>query len=225
LYRFKNYQQEADAIITRLKKEHPAARTLLDVACGTAEHARYLSAIYQVDGVDINSDFVAIAARKNPAGQFSQADMMDFNLGKTYDIVLCLFSSIGYIKTLENMVKTLRYFEKRLNPGGIVLVEPWFEPAAWHPLESVYMLTGESAEGKVCRMNFNEQEGNLSIINFHYIVGTETGVTYFSERHELGLFARQEKEGAFKQAGLTVEFDLLGITGRGLYLAKRVSDL
>ena len=223
LYSFKDYHQESEAILDLLKKEHPEARTLLDVACGTAEHDRYLSAIYQVDGLDINPDFVAIASKKNPNGQYFQADMTAFALGKTYDVVLCLFSSIGYVKTLDYVVKALRCFEKHLNPGGIAVVEPWFTPETWKPHTSVHMITRETAEGKVCRMNISEQEGPLSVINFHYLVGTLEGVRHFTERHELGLFSGEEMESAFKEAGLRVEYDPQGLTGRGLYVARRNS--
>ena len=39
-----------------------------------------------------------------------QGDMTDFNMGKTYDVVMCLFSSIGYVKTLENVAASLQNF-------------------------------------------------------------------------------------------------------------------
>lgn len=36
---FKDYKAEAQRISELLAGEHPSARTLLDVACGTGEHA------------------------------------------------------------------------------------------------------------------------------------------------------------------------------------------
>jgi len=230
LYAFKDYPQEAERLMRTLANEQiplrvpeagPAARTLLDVACGTAEHDRFLAGCYQVDGLDINPEFIEIAARKNPQCHYFVADMTDFALGKTYDIILCLFSSIGYVRTLENVVKTLRGFEAHLAAGGILLVEPWFTPQTWKPHTSVHMLTAETAEGKVCRMNVSGQEGSMSIIDFHYLVGTPEGVTHFTERHELGLFTVEEMLGAFKEAGLAVKYDPEGLDGRGLYLARR----
>ena len=38
LYSFKDYRKESNSIISVLKKEHPTATSILDVACGTAEH-------------------------------------------------------------------------------------------------------------------------------------------------------------------------------------------
>ncbi len=221
LYSFKDYAQESAKIISLLKQEHPAAHSVLDVACGTAEHDKYLSKEYNVDGLDINQEFIQIASRKNPTGEYFCADMTSFALGKTYDIVLCLFSSIGYAKTLDGVVKALLCFEKHLNADGIIMVEPWFTPDAWSPIGRVYLLTAETPEGKVCRMNSSEQQGALSIFHFHYLVGTSAGVEYFIERHELGLFSVDDMKKAFDMANLTVRYDQKGLTDRGLYIAKR----
>ncbi len=216
LYSFKDYQQESDNIVSLLRREHPRADSILDVACGTAEHDTYLSKMYGVDGIDINSEFIEVASKKNPDGQYFCADMIDFKLTKTYDIILCLFSSIGYVQTIDNVIKTLRCFKKHLNEDGIIVIEPWFVQAAWNPDGRVHMLTGETTDVKICRMNISQQEGSLSILNFHYLVGTSNGVEYFTELHELGLFSVEEMMETFKVVELNVSYDKDGLTGRGL---------
>jgi ubiquinone/menaquinone biosynthesis C-methylase UbiE len=221
LYSFKDYQKESEAITDLLKMEHPQAKTILDVACGTGEHDKYLSLSYEVDGVDINSDLVQVATGKNPEGKYVCADMMSFHISKRYDAVLCLFSSIGYLKTIENVVTALDNFERHLATDGIVVVEPWFEPEAWKPDGTVHMLTGETPEGKICRMNISERAGSLSVLNFNYLVGTRSGVEYFTEHHELGLFSVEQMKRAFESAGLKAEYSEEGLTGRGLYLARK----
>jgi hypothetical protein len=174
-----------------------------------------------VDGLDIHEDFVRAAAAKNPAGEYFRADMTDFDLGKNYDVILCLFSSIGYARTIGNVVQTLRCFERHLNEDGIVVVEPWFTPDTWNPDGRVHLLTAETPKGKICRMNISEQEGTLSIIDFHYLVGTASGVEHFTERHENGLFSVNEMKEAFAMARLAVTHDETGLTGRGLYIARK----
>ncbi len=223
LYSFKDYRQEAELLMRLLTGEHPTARTVLDVACGTAEHDRFLAAHYQVDGLDINPEFIEIAARKNPQCHYYLADMTGFDLGQPYDIILCLFSSIGYVRTLENVVKALGSFKAHLAVGGVLLVEPWFTPQTWKTHTPAHMLTGETAEGKVCRMNVSDQEGLMSILDFHYLVGTPERVTHFTERHELGLFTVEEMLSAFTEAGLAVRYEPEGLTGRGLYIARRTN--
>lgn len=221
LYSFKDYAQEAAQIISIVKREHSQAHTMLDVACGTAEHDRYLAEVYRVDGLDINPDFIRIASAKNPDGQYFRADMTDFELSKSYDVVLCLFSSIAYAKNIDGVTKALRCLRGHLNTDGILVVEPWFTPDSWRPDGSVYLLTAETSEGKICRMNISEQEGSLSVINFHYLTGTSSGVEHSTERHELGLFSVDEMTDAFATAGLAASYDEHGLTGRGLYVARR----
>jgi hypothetical protein len=145
--------------------------------------------------------------------------MADFSLGRSYDVVLCLFSSIGYVRTLENVVKSLVCFSRHLNPRGVILVEPWFTPDIWRE-GMVHMLPAETEDLKVCRMNTSGREGNLSILNFHYLVGSAGRIEYFSERHELGLFTVDQMLSAFADAGLEVRHDPQGLTGRGLYIAR-----
>jgi ubiquinone/menaquinone biosynthesis C-methylase UbiE len=75
---------------------------LLDVACGTGLHIQYLKEQFEVEGLDINQEFLEIARQRNPGVPFHQEDMTDFDLGRRFDVVTCLFSSIGYVKTLDN---------------------------------------------------------------------------------------------------------------------------
>jgi hypothetical protein len=45
-------------------------------------------------------------------------------------------------------------------------------------------------------------------------------VSYFTERHEIGLFTDEEYLRAFQSAGLKVSYDAHGLFGRGMYLGK-----
>jgi SAM-dependent methyltransferase len=218
--RKKNYEEESSKVRAWIQKLHPTAKTVLDVACGTGEHSKYLKAHYQVDGVDLNRSFVEIAQTKNPSGTYQVSDMAKFDMGKKYDAIICLFSSIGYVATLENLNQTIRCFARHLNSGGIVLVEPWFTPDNW-TAGNVHMSTVDEKDFKVCRMNVSETRvGKLSYFRFHYLIGTPEGVTHFTEDHTLGLFSIEETKLAFTKAGLSVQRDEQGIFGRGLYAGK-----
>ena len=218
---FKDYPEESQRIATLLERIHPKAQTILDVACGTGEHAYILGTEhgYKVDGLDLDPDFVRIARQKNPGGEFFCADMIDFELERSYDVVLCLFSSIGYVKTLENVRRTLEAFRRHLAPGGTVVVEPWFGPGQWQP-GSVFMKTAETSGLKVCRMSHSVVEDLISILEFHYLIGSGEGIDHRKEIHELGLFTTEEMERCFIDAGLdVVEHDPEGLIGRGLFVA------
>jgi len=222
---FKDFEGEARQVAGWLKVMAPGARTLLDVGCGTGRHAETLVREfgYEVDGLDVEPGFLDIARGRCPGGSFSQGDMADFDLGKSYDAVLCLFSSIGYVKTEERLRATARNFFRHLAPGGVALVEPWFAPGE---LEAgrTYLTTVEGEERTIARMSQSRIQGGVSRLDFHYLVGTPEGIRHLEEVHELGLFTTDQMLEAFRHAGFShVEFDEEGLIGRGVYRASASS--
>ena len=218
---FKNYEEETERVFDVVSRARPGLTTVLDVACGTGEHARLLGERHglSVDGVDLDPTFVRIAQRKCPAGRFVLADMSDFDLGRRYDAVVCLFSSIGYLRTLDRVTRAIGRFRDHLAPSGVIVVEPWLPPGV---MTYGYTSTdlGESGGLRVVRRARTEIDGRLSRLHFDYDI-TENGQTrHVSEVHELGLFTLDEMRGAFEANGLVVEYDPKGLIGRGLYVAR-----
>ncbi len=218
---YKDYAAEAAELAAVIRRVHPQAQTLLDVACGTAEHARLLTQEhgFRVDGADINPTFVRIARTKLLHGSVFEADMTSLDLPGRYDVILCLFSSIGYARTLENVQRTLARFRTHLREGGLVLVEPWFTPGALEP-GRVYVKTAEAPGVTVCRMSCSEIEGRISRLHFEYLIGRGGRIERSSEIHELGLFTTDEMLDCFRQAHLEATYDPKGPYGRGLFLAR-----
>jgi SAM-dependent methyltransferase len=221
---FKNYVEETGRLASLIRREHPHARTILDVACGTAEHARILSDEhgFEVDGLDLDAAFVRIARDKLRRGTVYEGDMTSFALPRQYDVVQCMFSSIGYVRTLENVGRALQRFRAHLAPSGLVLVEPWFSPGVMqHGRISVN--TAATADVQVARLAHTEVDGRLSRIRFEYLIGRPSGIEHAVEVHELGLFTTEEMLDCFRQAGLIATHDPQGVDGRGLFLARVAS--
>jgi len=220
---FKDYAAEADEIAAIIRRSHPQAKTVLDVACGTGEHARLLSEVhgFAVDGLDLDPAFVRIARTKLPGSAVHEADMTSFAVPRRYDVIMCLFSSIGYVRTLENVQRALERMRAHLADGGIILIEPWFTPDALTP-NHVSVRTSESTGVKVMRMAHTTITGRLSRLRFHYLVGRSSGIDHATETHELGMFTTEEMLACFEQAGLAATHDPRGPYGRGLFLARAV---
>ena len=218
---FKDYPAEASTLASLIRTEHPTARTVLDVACGTAEHARLLVEAhgFEVDGLDLDANFVRIARAKLKRGEVFEGDMTSFALPRKYDVVLCLFSAIGYVKTLDNVRRTLERFRAHLADGGIVVVEPWFAPGV---IENGYVSARTAkADGiAVARMTHNTVEGRLSTLRFDYLIGRASGIEHATELHELGLFTTEETLDCFEHAGLRATHDPKGLFDRGLFVAR-----
>ena len=217
----KDYAAESAEIARLLRQLHPECRTVLDAACGTGEHARWLETHgFDVDGFDLDPAFVRIAQQKLPARRFVEADMADFHLGRRYDAAVCLFSSIGYLKTLDRIAQALGCFREHLEPDGVILVEPWFPPGGLDP-NRVSKNGGEANGVSVMRTSRVEIDGRLSRLFFDYEITDRAGTRHVSEMHELGLFTPAEMLQTFEQAGLEARFDPQGPAGRGLYVGRR----
>ena len=218
IYHFKNYARECERLRAWIAEAVPDARTILDVACGTGEHAKFLKEHYTINGVDLNENYLRAARVKNPAGRYTRADMIDFDLAATYDAVTCLFSAIGYARTVDRMNRAIACMARHVKPSGVLIVEPWLTPDDWKPGAS-FIHSGEIGADKVCRMSHSSQQGNLSVLLLHYLRSRPDGIEHYSERHELGLFTRDEMTRAFESANMQVRYDADGLMGRGLYLA------
>ena len=219
---FKDYETESSEIAGLLARIAPEAGQILDVGCGTGEHARHLRRThgYEVDGLDLEPGFIELAQGKMPGARFWCADMAEFSIDATFDAVICLFSSIGYLPTTEALTSALSCFRAHLRPGGVVVVEPWFEPGQWQA-GRIYAHTSEAEGIHVVRMSHSRLQGRTTLLTFHYLVGTENGIEHRTEPHEMTLFTRDEMIGSFAAAGFAdVDYDPVGPIGRGLYTAR-----
>jgi ubiquinone/menaquinone biosynthesis C-methylase UbiE len=221
IYAFKDYQAEADRLTTIIEENlRSDGRRLLDVACGTGGHIAYLKERFQVEGLDISQEFLEIARREHPDVPFHHADMMAFDLADEFDVVTCLFSSIGYVRTQQNLTRAVACMTRQVVRGGVLIIEPWFTPDTWYA-PSVHASLVDEPDLKIARVNTSFVEGRLSYFDLHYLIGTLEGTEHFVERHELGLFETAEVRSVLVEAGLDVTYDAEGLTGRGLFIGRR----
>jgi SAM-dependent methyltransferase len=214
----RDYPREAAQLDALIQERRPGARTLLDVACGTGAHLEHLTDRYEVEGLDLEAEMLAVARERLPDVKFHQGDMTSFDLGKRFDAVVCMFSSIGYVRTEERLHNAIAAMARHLEPGGVLVVEPWLTPEVWldRHLGAVFV---DEPELKIARMNVAGRDGNMSVLEFEYLIGTPDGLERFSERHELGLFTVEQYVEAFRAADLNAEHEPEGPMGRGLYVA------
>ena len=220
IYSFKDYKKEVKKIKKLIKKyKNTDGSELLDVACGTGKHLQYFKDSFICTGVDINEGILNVAKKKVKGVIFKQADMVNFDLNNKFDVIISLFSSIGYVKTYDNLEKTIVNFANHLKQGGVLIIEPWFTKSNYwvgHP----GMTTYDGEDIKIARLNSSKIEDDLSVMDMHYlIVEKNKDVKYFVDKHELGLFDTDKTLELMKKAGLQAEFLKDGLMKeRGLFI-------
>lgn len=199
----KGYAAEAEDVAALVLARNPAARTLLDVACGTGEHLSSLAADFdEVAGVDVEPGMLAVARTKLPGIRLETGDMRTFDLGRTFDAVVCLFSSVGYMASTDELDAAIGRMAAHLAPGGVVIVDGWIRPDAWHPGVNVHALSATGEGVAAARVARTRRDGARTTLDFRYQVATAEGFEAFDETHVMTLFTDGAYRAAFDRAGL-----------------------
>ena len=223
IYSFKDYLDEAvrlqNIVIKYLRSE---GNMLLDVACGTGLHLKHLKDDFSCTGVDNSKNMLKIARKNAPGVTFKEADMKTLKLKKQYDIIICLLSSIGYVKTYSALKRTIQNFSNHLKKGGVVLIEP-SHANSFYVRGEPYIAKYDGKEAKIARVNASIIRKATAVLNMHIIIAEkDRDAIYFKDEHELGLFEVNKTLGFMKEAGLKSKYLKNGLmTGRELFIGVK----
>lgn len=194
---------------------------LLDIACGTGGHIPYWRENYIVTGLDLSPAMLNRAIDKFPDIEFHLGNMVDFVLGRSFETLVCLYGSIGFVRTLENLNKAVSNFAAHLKPGGVLCLTPWSTQEEFKP--EIIVDTMKHPHVRISRMeNVKLKAPGLVEVDFHHLVGREGIVTYHTQSIEIGLFSRQQYLDALGSARLEVlEYYEGSDIPMGLFIARK----
>jgi hypothetical protein len=97
--------------------------------------------------------------------------MESFDLGKKFDVIVCLFGALGHLTGANALQAAVDSMAAHLTPGGVLMLEPM---PTQHSEESVTRYVDTSSI-KACTMSRRTPLGNdLFEIELHYLAsGTE----------------------------------------------------
>lgn len=220
-HRGKDYAAEAAELAGLVRERRPGAGSVLDVASGTGGHLRFLHELFaSAEGLELSPEMLDVARRRLPALRMQQGDMRDFDLGRTYDAITLMFSSIGYVESEAELDRTLACLAAHLVPGGVLVIEPWVFPDTFAPGYVAADLARDDGR-TVARVSHSVQDGDAVRMTVHYISADATGVRHLSDTHRLTLFTREQYREAFARAGCTAELVRSERFGRGLFVGVR----
>lgn len=218
IYASKNYKHEAQRLHELIQRyKTSAGNNLLDVACGTGSHIKYLKVNYETMGFDISEEMLAIARKKTKDVPFVQGNMTHLDLGQQFDALLCLFGSINYLTTMDELTMTIRTFSNQTKPGGVIIIEPVF---TLETFKSGHMgiLCIDEPEVKIARVNVNRREGTIVHFDFHFLIATSEGTEHFTDSSPVGLFSRTDFKTIMENNGFTFKPIEPGLSHSELYI-------
>ncbi len=206
LYSFKDYEGEARDLAALIRDRNPAAGSLLDVACGTGVHLAHLRESFSdVAGVDLIEPMLEVARARLPGVPLTLADMRTFELGRRFDAVTCLFSSVGYLPGADDLATAIERMAAHLSPGGVLVIDGWIRPDRWREPGGVHALAETASEMAAARVVRSRRDGATTILEMRYLIATLDGFETASETHVLTLFTDEEYRAGFRRAGLHPE--------------------
>jgi SAM-dependent methyltransferase len=217
----KDYAQESADIRQLIDSRRPGARRLLDVACGTGGHLRHLRQWYEVKGVDLDPSMLDEARLQLPDVPLAEADMRTLELGERFDAVVCLFSSIGYMRSTKELAAATSAMARHLEPGGVLVLDGWVRPDAWIDGGLTTVETARAADVTVVRLGRSARQGATTTLELHHLIATDDGIEHVVDHHELTLFTPDDYVVALQGAGLAVETAPCPMPERDRYVGVR----
>jgi len=219
--RGKDYAAEAARVVELVREAGiSSGGRLLDVACGTGEHLKHLKSQFDVTGVDRSRAMLDVARLKLPGVPLHEQSMTALEFGRTFHIVTCLFSSIGYLDSLEDMRSAIQSMADHLEPDGLLLIEPAITREQLCPPRP-FTMTAQHDGIDLTRHETAEVTADALIIRFDYeLQRSGEVISRFTEIHPMLLLPRDAYLELGREAGLMVEWDEAGLCGRGLMVCR-----
>lgn len=223
----KDYPDESRRLRALVEERRPGARTWLDVACGTGRHLELLrDAGYEVQGLDLDEELlVGARQRLGEDVPLHLGDMTSFELNERFDIVTCLFRAIGEVTTWERTQAAIERMAAHLNPGGMLIIEPFFSRDGFRWPDHVSMETTEENGVHMAKaVRIKRESENVVTLDFQYLVATLEGITHIAETLSEGLFNDDELIAAMEAVGLKAEMSPYRIfpENRGILIGERI---
>ena len=160
-----------------IRRYAPKATTVLELGCGSGSMLATLSKHYATVGIDSSQAMLSIAKKKAPRAKLVHGDITDFDLKRTFDVVLCPFDTINHVTSFAAWNQIFRNTQRHLAPNGVFI----FDVNTEHKMEAY----------RLDPVNADITEEQVSIVQvsrsarFHYTVHLKLFVRESKNRFQL----------------------------------------
>ena len=174
--------------------------TVLELASGSGVLAGILKKQgKEVTASDISKEMKEVATN-NFDGEYLILNMIDFDLHKKYDLILCVCDSINYLydEELEQMFKSVY---KHLNDGGRFIFD-MHNPKRLKEFDEEYIEEGQIDENVYYQWTINSDTFDRTV-NEHFTFYTPEGM--IQEQHTQNVFEVDDVKNRLENVGLESE--------------------
>ncbi len=219
LYKDKDYAAEAKFVEHLIHTYAPAARSILDLGCGTGQHAALLAGHgFQVQGIDRSEGMLlsaekrrsALSGRRRRHLKFSKGDIRTVRLGTRFDVVISLFHVMSYQTGNDDLNDAFATAREHLVPGGTFIFDCWYGPAVLTQRPSVRIKRLCDKEIEVIRTAEPELLINENCVKVNYEIDilcrADGKLSRFSESHHMRYLFLPEIQELFHRHAMSLIF-------------------
>jgi SAM-dependent methyltransferase len=180
----------------------PPDAQVLDLACGWGRHSVALArAGCRVTGLDWSGTLLERAQRRAAAAgvevEWVRADMREIPWRERFDLVACLYSSLGFFLSDAEDLRVLRGVRDALRPGGALVLETMHRDAVVRAFAERDWWETEGGATVWVEREFDAVEG-VTREWTRWTRGGQAGEKY----HELRVRTASEWDALLREAGL-----------------------
>lgn len=125
---YRDYDRECCFVDNLIKRDIPTAKRVLDICCGTGEHAIRMARFgYEVTAVDQSQDMLDIAVDKAMKSglpiDFTCRDIFGSGIKEKFEVAYCLGYTFLYMTTDSDVRRFFKAARNALISGGLFLVD------------------------------------------------------------------------------------------------------
>jgi SAM-dependent methyltransferase len=207
-YADKPYEDEVAFVHRCIQTYKPGAKHLLELACGTGTHSLLMEKYgYKIIATDYSSDMLICAKEKAQKEKskvdFRHQDMRLLDLPeRPFDAAFCLFDSLGYVATNENIIRVLDGVYNHLAHDGIFIFEFWHAGAMLRNYDPLRVRRFQTPTSEIERISETRIDYKKQLCHVSYTInelnadGTyhtvrETQINRFFLTQEMGFILQQ----------------------------------
>jgi SAM-dependent methyltransferase len=194
LYHNKEYNEEADFLVSIVNSLSESSETLLELGCGTGNHIKFLETFFtDIVGVDM-SPIMIDRAPKLPNVKYLVSRIQELDLSDKFDVVLSLFHVFSYQKTNEDIHSFFKCVRDHVKPGGVVIFDCWNASGVFiQKPEQRYRCVdmGDTVLHRFARPQVSYEQNVVNVF-YDFIVERDKTVEKFNEVHTMRYFSAPE---------------------------------
>lgn len=115
----------ANNVLKYVKKYNANAKSVLELGLGSGNVLKCFPKKYELYGLDTNKNYIKLAHKKMPKGNFFVSSMHNFSINKKFDIIFSIFDSINFLENFSQWKSTFKNVNKHLDNQGVFIFDTY----------------------------------------------------------------------------------------------------